>query len=676
MYPTKSSEEAAAIKAAKKLFKKNSSSSPLKLKQLVKDVVSKIDGDNDDSKSIKKWIKKSDKFDVSECGKYVSLVGPDKAKGSSDTKEHKKRKRDANVEGEESKKPVKEKKSKKGKETGAVHAADGDSKDTSLIVDAPYIDDLDGPGAIHSALDFDKTRSTSDTGGDSKADNGDEDPGKGLTTLCLFYQYVEPLWDVPTYHAAKAFVETAGEKHGITGRMRVAREGLNCTLTGSYHGIRAWCRDLRTFGDRDEFKRTEFKLTDHLPRGQHFPKLHAFEVTEIVNYGLGGSKAPPIGKTGVHLEPEDYHAKMGEKDTVIIDVRNHYEANIGKFVPPKEGAQYIDPNMRKSTEFPVWLDKPETKEMLKGKQVLMYCTGGVRCERASALLRHKIETEDDVADLRIKGVYQLQGGIDKYFKHFPDGGNWAGKNYVFDKRFAHAPPGKEGKERAQETEELCMGSCESCNKPWDKYRGKRRCPTCGVPSLICYDCFKADQDGKRKLGREIRCDLCIQEGITSKRQIREKEQRELDAYERKLKEKDRKLGVTTSGHKVGEFTDDGGLDGANYTGEVKPAPNPEGITRLFLKNMCNRSMDEATLVNFCPGITHIQWLTDWQTGKFLGSAFVEMATPEDAAYAVGMNGLYVLNRPIKIMYQKNDGKDVWPPEGSEVGQGQQVVEQE
>lgn len=306
----------------------------------------------------------------------------------------------------------------------------------------------------------------------------------------------------------------------------------------------------------------------------------------------------------------------------------------------------------------------------------MYCTGGVRCERASALLRHKIETEDDVADLGIKGVYQLQGGIDKYFKHFPDGGNWAGKNYTFDKRFAHAPPGKEGKERANETEELYMGTCEACKKPWDKYRGKRRCPTCGVPSLICYDCFKADQDGTRKLGREVRCDLCVREGITSKRQIREKEQRELNAYERKLQEKDRKLGVTTSGHKVGEFMDDGGLDGANNSGEVKPAPNPEAITRLFLKNMCNRSMDEATLVNFIPGITHIQWLTDWQTGRFLGSAFVEMATPEDAAYAVGMDGLYVLNRPIKIKYQKNDGKDVWPPEGSEVGQEQQAEEQE
>mmetsp|Transcript_1941 Transcript_1941/g.5631 ORF Transcript_1941/g.5631 Transcript_1941/m.5631 type:complete len:296 (-) Transcript_1941:18-905(-) len=283
---SKEDGEAAAIKAAKKLLKKNSSSS-MKLKQLVKEVVSKADGDGNDAKSVKKWIKKSDKFGVSDCGKYVSLAGSRAKKDDDSQKEDKKkRKRDEESEDSDGKKSATEKKNKKGKdeETDA-----SDARPNTLIIDAPYIADLDGPGAIHSALDFDKTRSdsvTSGTGVESKADDDDEDPGKGLTTLCLFYQYVEPLWDVPTYHTAKEFAEAAGQKHGITGRMRVAREGLNCTLTGSYQGIRAWCREMRTFGDRDEFKKTEFKITDHLPRGQLFPKLNAFEVTEIVNYGF------------------------------------------------------------------------------------------------------------------------------------------------------------------------------------------------------------------------------------------------------------------------------------------------------------------------------------------------------------------------------------------------------
>ena len=267
-------------------------------------------------------------------------------------------------------------------------------------------------------------------------------------------------------------MQTIGHKFSITGRMRVAHEGLNCTLTGSHLNIRLWCKSLRGFGEY--FRNTEFKLTDDLPLKHAFPKLHAFKVTEIVNYGLSGERAPSIAKTGKHLEPKDYHVMMEEKDTVIVDVRNHYEAVIGKFQPPEKGATYIDPMMRKSTEFPVWLDKQETKEKLRGKQVLMYCTGGVRCERASALLRTKMETEEDTKALGIKGVYQLQGGIDKYFREFPDGGWWKGKNYVFDKRFAHAPPtvgNTNGK--------VSMGECESCHKPWDRFHSKRRCPTCG-----------------------------------------------------------------------------------------------------------------------------------------------------------------------------------------------------
>ena len=208
-------------------------------------------------------------------------------------------------------------------------------------------------------------------------------------TLLLFYQYVEPPWDEDQFQKALQYVTTHGEKNGITGRMRVAREGLNCTLTGSYDGIRAWCAALRKFdGGRStidpntglkvtEFANTEFKLTDDLPLKQRFPKLHPFEVVELVNYGLAGSRAPPLSQHGgTHLEPTEYHKKMCESDTVIIDVRNHYEANIGRFNPPAGGAQMIDPKMRKSTEFPIWLEN--NKEKLRGKQVLMYCTGGVR----------------------------------------------------------------------------------------------------------------------------------------------------------------------------------------------------------------------------------------------------------------------------------------------------------
>lgn len=93
------------------------------------------------------------------------------------------------------------------------------------------------------------------------------------------------------------------------------------------------------------------------------------------------------------------------------------------------GAECIVPGMRKSTDFPAWLASEDTKKKLAGKEVLMYCTGGVRCERASALLKREVGDS-------VRGVFQLQGGIEKYMQEFPDGGYWHGKNFVFDKREA------------------------------------------------------------------------------------------------------------------------------------------------------------------------------------------------------------------------------------------------
>lgn len=259
-----------------------------------------------------------------------------------------------------------------------------------------------------------------------------------------------------------------------------------------------------------------------------------------------------------------------------------------------------------------------------------------RCERASALIRQRLETEDEMKALGVKGVFQLQGGIDKYFKVFEDGGHWKGKNYVFDKRFSHAPPNADTAEP--------LSKCEKCQKPWDRFRNKRRCPTCGVPSLICKECFESDP--KINKDKSVRCDLCVQQKITSKSQWRSMEQEELSQYEAKL--------VKTEPPQQTNQKKDKARD-------VKLAPNPEGITRLFLGNLCTKNMNENVLCEFLPGITHLMWLTDRKTGKFYGKAYVEMANSEDAARAMGKNGMKVLGRPIKVQYQKADQKDLWPP---------------
>ena len=243
------------------------------------------------------------------------------------------------------------------------------------------------------------------------------------------------------------------------------------------------------------------------------------------------------------------------------------------------------------------------------------------CIPQSALLKYKMEHDEEVKNLNIKGVYQLQGGIDKYFKEFPDGGHWVGKNYTFDKRFAHTPT-----EAAQAT----LGKCESCQKPWDKFRGKRRCPTCGVPSLICRDCL--DQNVT------VQCDLCVEQKVTSKKDLRRKEEEELKRYEQRQSEK-------------------GLLN-------IQKPSNPNNITRLYIKNMCRKSTTDEILLEFLPNITHLVW--NVKQGHFLGQAWVEMDSPASAADAVSKSGSVLLGRKIYIDYQPPNPKDVWPPPRSAV----------
>ncbi|KAJ3252160.1 hypothetical protein HK103_001813 [Boothiomyces macroporosus] len=311
-------------------------------------------------------------------------------------------------------------------------------------------------------------------------------------TLLLFYAYVEPEWTPEEHQEALKWAEETGKQYEMTGRLRIAREGFNGTMTGPSNQVRLFCQAMREWKPKI-FAQTDFKLTDDLPKGQAFPALKVFPVTEIVNYGLA-EKQPSLKNGGVHLNAIEYHKKMEEPNTVIIDVRNTYEAVIGRFNPPPGGAEYIDPKMRVSTEFPEWVDK--MKPNLEGKQIMMFCTGGIRCERASALLREK----------GLDNIYQMQGGIHRYLEHFnEDGGHWIGKNYTFDKRFAH------GAKRSEIT-----SNCLSCDKPWDKYRGNKRCPGCRVPLLICDDCQAQNKE------KETVCHLCKEQDIKPQLSNREK----------------------------------------------------------------------------------------------------------------------------------------------------------
>lgn len=131
--------------------------------------------------------------------------------------------------------------------------------------------------------------------------------------------------------------------------------------------MRDFCEGLRAW--HPAFRETDFKITDGVYFGKRFKALTIRKVGELVAYGLEGEKAPSLNHSSAHhLEADKYHDMMGGRDTVIIDVRNHYESAIGRFKPPEGGAELLDPKMRNSHEFPKWLNLPETKQKLQGKK--------------------------------------------------------------------------------------------------------------------------------------------------------------------------------------------------------------------------------------------------------------------------------------------------------------------
>ncbi|CAB9512056.1 UPF0176 protein [Seminavis robusta] len=353
-------------------------------------------------------------------------------------------------------------------------------------------------------------------------------------TILLFYQYKSPVvWPERKVAELIKYLHAVAEARPLLGgRLRVAPEGINATLscgdapdgTNGRTILEHFTKDLQQFDP--VFHETDFK---YLPAkaDRHFKDLKILPVKELVFYGLQEAAAP-IGETGVHLDAKDFHEMLQDtsKETVVVDVRNHYEAALGRFDGQTKldgAAQYVDPLMRKSTDFPSWVEK--AADDLKNKRVMMFCTGGVRCERASAYLKR---TMGDSLD----GVFQLQGGIERYLQAFPDGGHWRGSNFVFDKREAVSvsnPNGDggvvAGKKKQQELPEGVDTNCCLCDRPWNRYVGKKKCECCGVPVLTCTTCLskynhqvkhhgKGAVDNEQKPRKMARCPLCVDQNIT------------------------------------------------------------------------------------------------------------------------------------------------------------------
>jgi len=224
----------------------------------------------------------------------------------------------------------------------------------------------------------------------------------------LYYCY-SPIADAEQFAADHlAFCKSLN----LTGRIIVADEGLNGTVSGTKESCEAYMEAVHADA---RFAKTEFKIDDVAEPS--FIKMHCRYKAEIVHSGLRDPNIiNPNKQTGKHLEPTEFQKMIHDDDVVVLDVRSNYEHNLGKF---KNAITLDIENFR---EFP---DKIEELEQFKGKKILTYCTGGIKCEKASALLLHH----------GFENVYQLHGGIIKYGKE-AGGEDFEGKCYVFDNRIA------------------------------------------------------------------------------------------------------------------------------------------------------------------------------------------------------------------------------------------------
>jgi UPF0176 protein len=230
--------------------------------------------------------------------------------------------------------------------------------------------------------------------------------GSARFSVATFYVFAT----LPDHAELRVGVEETCRTNAVTGSILLAEEGVNGTIAGTRSGVEAvvgWCRsDPRLSG-----LRVRWSEVDHEP----FLRLKVRSKAEIVTLGVDGVDTQ--ANTGVHVPPARWNELISDPEVVLIDARNDYEVAIGTF----RGA--IDPATPAFRGFPEWVARnldPATRP-----KIAMFCTGGIRCEKASAYLRQRGFEE----------VYQLDGGILSYLETVPaEDSVWEGECYVFDRR--------------------------------------------------------------------------------------------------------------------------------------------------------------------------------------------------------------------------------------------------
>lgn len=288
--------------------------------------------------------------------------------------------------------------------------------------------------------------------------------------ILLFYRYRK----IKDTHHVKEWQQLLCQRLGLTGKVRVASEGLNATVGGSYYATEIYMVSVMSHPLFSDMVKGHFKTSSG--GAHHFPDgLRVGIYEEAVPMGIKPEEVS-YRDAGVHLTPEQFHdavnnilSSNSNDQGVLIDCRNFYESKIGCF----DGA--VAPDIRKFSYWPEYVQ--QNLDLFRNRDVYMYCTGGIRCERGSAFLK---------AQGICKEVYQLEGGIHKYIEKYPNG-YFKGKLFVFDDRYAIP------------ANDSILSACFYCAQPWDDYTP---CTSthCHQLVLICSSC--------RHQGHTACCSTC------------------------------------------------------------------------------------------------------------------------------------------------------------------------
>ena len=287
-------------------------------------------------------------------------------------------------------------------------------------------------------------------------------PNKNEILVAALYKFVE----IDDLLSLQNNLYKICEENNIMGTILIADEGVNGTISGKHNEIKETISSL-TSDNRFSNIEIKYSSTDKQP----FHRMKVRLKKEIVTIGL--PEINPNKKVGTYVRPEDWNELISDPNVIVIDTRNKYETKIGSF------QNALDPETSSFREFPDWVKKFKNSEDNTNKKIAMFCTGGIRCEKASSLMKEE----------GFENVYHLQGGILKYLETVDkENSLWNGECFVFDQRVCL-------------TDELEVGSykmCFACRMPITEEEMQNEKYIEGISCIYCYD--KTTEEKKERFG--------------------------------------------------------------------------------------------------------------------------------------------------------------------------------